>query len=47
MNGRRFFNEATRPASAATNGADVAKERVSAPRRVLIRGDILLGGLAS
>ena len=47
VNGRRFFNEATRPATAARNGADVAKERVSQPRRVLMRGDILLGGLAS
>jgi hypothetical protein len=45
VNGRRFFNEATRPATAARNGADVARERVSEPRRVLMRGDILLGGL--
>ena len=44
LNGRRFFNAATRP-SAARNGADVARETVSAPRRVMIRGDILLGGV--
>lgn len=44
VNGRRFFNAATRP-SAARNGADLARETVSAPRRVLIRGDILLGGV--
>lgn len=43
VNGRRFFNAASRP-SAATNGADLAHETVSAPRRVLIRGDVLLGG---
>jgi hypothetical protein len=42
VNGRRFFNAATRP-SAATNGADLAHDTVSAPRRVLIRGDVLLG----
>ena len=47
VHGRRFFNEATRPASAARNGADVARERLSEPRRVLMRGDILLGGLGS
>jgi hypothetical protein len=44
VNGRRFFNAATRP-SAARNGADLARETVSAPRRVLIRGDVLLGGV--
>jgi hypothetical protein len=44
VNGRRFFNAATRP-SAARNGADLARDTVSAPRRVLIRGDILLGGV--
>ena len=44
VNGRRFFNAATRPSS-ATNGADLARDTVSAPRRVLIRGDVLLGGL--
>jgi hypothetical protein len=44
VNGRRFFNAATRP-SAAKNGADLARDTVSAPRRVLIRGDILLGGV--
>jgi hypothetical protein len=44
VNGRRFFNAATRP-SAADNGADLARETISVPRRVLIRGDILLGGV--
>jgi hypothetical protein len=44
VNGRRFFNAATRQ-SAARNGADLARDTVSAPRRVLIRGDILLGGV--
>ncbi len=44
VNGRRFFNAATRP-SAAGNGADLARETVSPPRRVLIRGDVLLGGV--
>lgn len=44
VKGRRFFNERT-TASNARNGADVARDTVSAPRRVLIRGDILLGGI--
>lgn len=44
VNGRRFFNAATKP-STASNGADLARETVSAPRRVLIRGDVLLGGV--
>ena len=44
LNGRRFFNDGARP-SLARNGADLARETVSAPRRVLIRGDILLGGV--
>ena len=43
VTGRRFFNAGTQP-SAATNGADLAAQTVSAPRRVLIRGDILLPG---
>ncbi|MGE5273972.1 MAG: hypothetical protein ACM3QU_09485 [Verrucomicrobiota bacterium] len=43
VNGRRFFNAAARPSS-AHNGADLAVQTVSAPRRVLIRGDVLLGG---
>jgi hypothetical protein len=43
VNGRRFFNAAARP-STATNGGDLAHDTVSAPRRVLIRGDVLLGG---
>jgi hypothetical protein len=45
VNGRRFFNAAhsTTPLT-ATNGADLARQAISAPRRVLIRGDILLGG---
>lgn len=41
LSGRRFFNAATR-ASTATNGADYASETFSPPRRVMIRGDILL-----
>jgi hypothetical protein len=41
VTGRRFFNAGTRP-SAATNGADLAAQTVSAPRRVLLRGDRLL-----
>ena len=43
VNGRRFFNAATKP-SGALNGADLARATISPPRRVLIRGDILLGG---
>ena len=43
VTGRRFFNAGTQP-SAATNGADLAAQTVSAPRRVLIRGDVLLPG---
>jgi hypothetical protein len=44
VNGRRFFNAGARP-STASNGADLARETMSAPRRVLIRGDVLLGGV--
>jgi hypothetical protein len=44
VNGRRFFN-ASAKTSNATNGGDFAAATVSAPRRVLIRGDILLGGV--
>jgi hypothetical protein len=44
VNGRRFFNARTR-ASGARNGADLARDTVSPPRRVLIRGDVLLGGV--
>ena len=45
VNGRRFFNNAARPIpSAVDNGADVARATISPPRRVMIRGDILLGG---
>jgi len=44
VKGRRFFNVRT-TASNARNGADIARDTVSAPRRVLIRGDILLGGV--
>jgi hypothetical protein len=43
VNGRRFFNEAAKHSN-ANNGADLAAQTFSAPRRVLIRGDILLGG---
>jgi hypothetical protein len=43
VQGRRFFNAAGK-ASQAQNGADLAFDTVSAPRRVLIRGDLLLGG---
>ena len=47
VNGRRFFNARTRASAvnAAHNGADLAVGTISPPRRVLIRGDILLGGL--
>jgi hypothetical protein len=41
LSGRRFFNAAAR-ASTADNGADLAAQTVSPPRRVLIRGDLLL-----
>jgi hypothetical protein len=41
LSGRRFFNAAARTSS-ADNGADLAAETVSPPRRVLIRGDLLL-----
>ncbi|HSL63452.1 MAG TPA: hypothetical protein VK874_02245, partial [Gaiellaceae bacterium] len=44
VNGRRFFNASAKPSS-AKNGGDLAAQTVSAPRRVLIRGDILLGGI--
>jgi hypothetical protein len=44
VSGRRFVNERVLR-SGATNGADVARETLSRPRRVLIRGDILLGGV--
>ena len=44
VNGRRFFNASAKPSN-ATNGGDLAAQTVSAPRRVLIRGDILLGGI--
>lgn len=42
LSGRRFFNAATN-ASAATNGGDYAAQTFSPPRRVMIRGDLLLG----
>lgn len=41
LSGRRFFNAAART-STADNGADLAAETVSPPRRVLIRGDLLM-----
>jgi len=44
VNGRRFFNEAGAAMPAAgSGGADVARAMISAPRRILIRGDRLLG----
>jgi hypothetical protein len=43
VNGRRFFNAAQRQ-STATNGGVFASDMVSAPRRVMMRGDVLLGG---
>lgn len=47
VRGRRFWNERNGPLApaivAAADGAAVAKAAVSAPRRVLIRGDKLLG----
>jgi hypothetical protein len=43
VNGRRFLNDAAKHSN-ATNGADLARDTISPPRRVLIRGDILLGG---
>lgn len=46
VNGRRFVNAGVKPALSARNGADLAKETVSPPRRVMIRGDKLLAGLA-
>lgn len=45
VNGRRFFNASTKPIPGSVdNGADAAKVTISPPRRVLIRGDVLLGG---
>jgi hypothetical protein len=46
VTGRRFLNARSAPAAAtaARNGADLAKASVSPPRRVMIRGDILLAG---
>lgn len=41
LSGRRFFNAAAR-VSSADNGADLATQTISPPRRVLIRGDLLL-----
>ena len=46
VSGRRFVNAGAIPASSARNGADLAKQTVSPPRRVMIRGDRLLAGLA-
>ena len=46
VNGRRFFNAADqRPSSGDTTAPTSPRDTVSAPRRVLIRGDILLGGV--
>ena len=47
VTGRRFLNTSAAPAAAtsARNGADLASATVSPPRRVLIRGDILLAGI--
>jgi hypothetical protein len=44
VSGRRFFN-AGRKRSVASDGAKLALDTLSPPRRVLIRGDILLGGV--
>jgi hypothetical protein len=44
VSGRRFLN-ASGKTSTARNGADLAAETLSTPRRVMIRGDILLKGL--
>jgi hypothetical protein len=44
VSGRRFLN-AAKKSSNARNGADLASDTLSPPRRVMIRGDILLGGL--
>lgn len=51
VKGRRFWNAAAGPAVAnkiatTTNGADLASATVTEPRRVLIRGDVLIGGTA-
>jgi hypothetical protein len=46
VSGRRFVNAGVKPALSARNGADLANETVSPPRRVMIRGDKLLAGLA-
>jgi hypothetical protein len=46
VSGRRFLNLGARP-SAARNSADLAVALLSLPRRVLIRGDRLLGGLGA
>jgi hypothetical protein len=48
VTGRRFLNAsaASAAATAARNGADLASASVSPPRRVLIRGDVLLAGIA-
>lgn len=45
INGRRFFNagRTSAAANAARNGADLSRATLSPARRVLIRGDILLG----
>jgi hypothetical protein len=47
VTGRRFLNASAAPAAAisARNGADLASATVSPPRRVLIRGDVLLAGI--
>jgi hypothetical protein len=47
VNGRRFFNASTKAndVNASQDGADLAVRTISAPRRVLLRGDILLGEL--
>jgi hypothetical protein len=48
VTGRRFLNASAAPAAAtsARNGADLASATVSPPRRVMIRGDVLLAGIA-
>jgi hypothetical protein len=49
VSGRRFWNAAnpdtTAAIAAATDGAGLAQVSVTPPRRVLLRGNVLLRGL--